>query len=77
MNVLEGPVLAHLREVPVFEMEPSRFGKIDAEVEIPMHDTLDIPLDGIVGVRLLSACEWWFEDDDGVACARAAGSKES
>jgi hypothetical protein len=71
IGFLEGPVAVQLREMPSFEMVPYRFPNVEADVEIRAAGNLDIPLDGVIGQNVLSAFEWWYDYDDGIAWLRA------
>jgi hypothetical protein len=70
LQFLEGPMSAQLRELTSFAMGSYRFPNVDADVEFQQSDNLDIPLDGIIGVNVLSTFEWWYDYDDGIAWLR-------
>lgn len=70
MQFLEGPVWAVLAVVPHFGIAGVDLPSVDAQIEAPNAENLDIPLDGIVGNNVLSAFEWWYDYDDGAIWAR-------
>jgi hypothetical protein len=50
---------------------PFRFLDQVGELEdTGVGDAAEFPIDGIFGTQFLSACEWWFDDDNRIAWAR-------
>ena len=69
MRYLEGPITVEADRLP-FELGSIGFGQSDAFVERPTRDSINIPLDAIVGTRFLAALDLYFDYDDGTLYAK-------
>jgi len=69
IRYLEGPITIRKHVVP-FQLGSIDFGSSDAFVERRTPESIDIPLDAIVGTRFLQALDLYFDYDDGTLYAK-------
>jgi len=67
---LEGPLTAYGANVSKLSLGGIDFVDVPAQIERPERDSIEIPLDGIVGTRLLSALDLWFDYDNDALYAK-------
>ena len=69
---LEGSILVAARRVAEFTLGPLRILDVTVGVEErnDFTDSIDIPLDGIIGTDHMAAFEWWFDYENGRIAVR-------
>lgn len=64
INFLEGPVVVGLTNLKTFTIGTFTFKEYPVMIErANAGDTIEIPFDGIIGVRFLTHFNWWFDYD--------------
>jgi predicted aspartyl protease len=70
VRYLEGPISVHVASVAKLALGEIDFTDVPAQIEHAERDSIEIPLDGIVGTSVLSALDLWFDYDDGLLYAK-------
>jgi hypothetical protein len=67
---LEGPITTYRANVPKLSVGGIDFVDVPVEIERPEYDSMEIPLDGVLGTSLLSTLDLWFDYDDDALYAK-------
>jgi predicted aspartyl protease len=67
---LEGPITTYRASVPKLSVGGIDFVDVPVEIERPEYDSMEIPLDGVLGTSLLSTLDLWFDYDDDALYAK-------
>jgi len=69
-HYLEGPLTTNEGSIAILALGGIDFVDVPADIERAEPDSMDIPLDGIVGTSLLSTLDLWFDYDDDALYAK-------
>ncbi len=61
---LEGPITVYVASLPRLSLGPIDFVDVPAYIERPERDSMEIPLDAILGTNLLATLDIWFDYDN-------------
>jgi predicted aspartyl protease len=69
-HYLEGPITTNEASIASLALGGIDFVNVPADIERSERDSMEIPLDGIVGTSLLSTLDLWFDYDDDALYAK-------